>query len=399
MPEFHTMSVSEAIAQFLKSKNVQYAFGIGGHGNTPTLAAIRPLHENGDITVLGLQHETVATHAATALKLVYGIESIVFTSIGPGYENTIIGQSTASNNGVGFLIFAGDRNLSYSSRNMQQILNEGQFGLSELGKSAGRGRYVVTTPDMIQQMLPAAWARAHRTGRQGPVNIMMPMDMQSPKYDYNLDILLRKEAPYNAAVRPDTQQVQQAVEMISRHNRIVMRIGGGARKAGESIIRFSEKTGAQIILSPNCDAVVSDYPANRNIAGSKGSIIGNFAAETATLVIDVAGRGVCQSTCSGTLYQNRREFMKINVDEEDALREGGVLAVVGDAVECLEAITKELVNREYTSTPDPDWLTQLETKEQEWQDYLQQRRNNPVIDGKLTQPAVIMAVDDFINSS
>ena len=74
------MPVVEALAAFLATNNIQYAFGIGGHGNTPLLEAFMPYHKKNKPRVVEVQHEAVAAHAATALKWMHGIDSVVFTS-------------------------------------------------------------------------------------------------------------------------------------------------------------------------------------------------------------------------------------------------------------------------------------------------------------------------------
>ena len=107
MPKFKKMAVVEALAAFLAANNIQYAFGIGGHGNTPLLEALMPYHKKNKLRVVEVHHEAVAAHAATALKWMHGIDSVVFTSIGPGWFNTLIGQSTAMSDGYGYLVLAG----------------------------------------------------------------------------------------------------------------------------------------------------------------------------------------------------------------------------------------------------------------------------------------------------
>ena len=69
MPRFKKMSLVEALAVFLVENQIRYVFGVGGHGNTPLLEALAPHHGQGELRVVDVQHEAVAAHAATALKL------------------------------------------------------------------------------------------------------------------------------------------------------------------------------------------------------------------------------------------------------------------------------------------------------------------------------------------
>jgi 3D-(3,5/4)-trihydroxycyclohexane-1,2-dione acylhydrolase (decyclizing) len=144
------------------------------------------------------------------------------------------------------------------------------------------------------------------------------------------------------------------------------------------------------------DAVESDFPLNVGPAGSKGSISGNVASEGATLVINAGGRGVCQADCSATLYASATEFININLNPVEALRYDGI-PVVGDAAAALAELLAAL-SEHPEKQPDPAWLSAIAEAKQRWIAYLEDYYAHPCVDGKLTQPAVIKAVDEFINA-
>lgn len=126
----------------------------------------------------------------------------------------------------------------------------------------------------------------------------------------------------------------------------------------------------------------------------KGSISGNFASENATLVLNIGGRGVCQSDCSATLYASASEFININLNAVEALRYDGI-PLVGDARAVLRDLLAELPQRQ----PNMNWLRGIAQARQQWAAYLQDYYDHPLVSGKLTQPAVVKTVNDFINSS
>lgn len=396
MPRFKTMTLVEAVAAFLAENGIQYLFGVGGHGNTPLLEALMPYHKKGKLRVVDVQHEAIAAHAAMALKWAYGIESAVFTSIGPGWFNTLIGQSTGMSDGYGYLVFAGDKTTIYEGPNMQQIMRHGQFGFQKAADAIAKQAYTIVDPRSLYAILPEALAKTRQRGSAGPVDVFLPMNLQAARHDYNLNMLLRPVKPVEGGVRPNPAQVRQAAAEIRKHNKIAMRVGGGAVGAGEAVKALAEAIGAAVIMGPVAlDAVESDFPLNVGPAGSKGSISGNFAAEHATLIINVGGRGVCQADCSATLYARAKAFININLNEIEAQRYGG-LAVVGDAAAALEDILAELRKRQSVEG-DRKWIAALQRAKRKWERYLEDFYRHPVVDGKLTQPAVVKAIDDHAN--
>lgn len=397
MPRLKTMSVAEALAAFLVENGIQFAFGIGGHGNTPLIEALR-IHQNcGRLRVVDVQHEAVATHAATALKWVYGIDSVVFTSIGPGWFNTLIAQSTAMSNGYGFLVLAGDKTTAYEGPNMQQMLPEGQFGFVQAASAITGKAYAIIDPRNLYTVLAEALAKTREPGRAGPVNIFLPLNLQAAEHQYNLDLLLTRTPDGAQALRPDPCRIRQAVDAIRRHRRVTIRVGGGAVGAGELIKELASRIGAAVVMGPVAsDVVESDFPLNVGPGGSKGSISGNYASEHATLIINIGGRGVCQSDCSGTLYRCAEQFINVNMNPIDAVRYRGI-GLVGDAKAVLADLLAELDNGPPLQ-PDPQWLEEIAQAKQRWEAYLQEFFDHPTVDGKLTQPAAIRAIDDYVNA-
>ena len=232
MAQFKKMTVAEAVAAVLVQNGIRYAFGVGGHGNTPLLEALYPYHRDGLLRVVDVQHEAVAAYAATALRWVYGIESVVFTSIGPGWFNTLIAQNTAMSNGYGFLVLAGDKTTAYEGPNMQQILPDGQFGFLYAAEAISRKAYSLVDPRNVYTLLREALAKTREPGASGPVNLFLPMNLQAAEHEYNLDRLLRPVPRLAGGLRPNAAEIGRAAQAILRHSRIVMRVGADAQQPG-----------------------------------------------------------------------------------------------------------------------------------------------------------------------
>jgi 3D-(3,5/4)-trihydroxycyclohexane-1,2-dione acylhydrolase (decyclizing) len=280
---------------------------------------------------------------------------------------------------------------------MQQIVGSAQFGFVRAAQAVAKQAYTIIDPRNVYTILPEALALTRERASGGPVNIFLPMNLQAATHEFNLDLLSRRVNPSVAGARAPREQVLAAAAEIRRHRRITVRAGGGSRGAGEAIKALATLVGAAITTGPVAmDVVESSCPLNMGPAGSKGSIAGNFAAEQATLIINVGGRGVCQADSSGTLYAHAEAFININANALDAQRYHG-LPVTGDARAALEEIVDVLRHGD-PMPPDAEWIAELAAVRQQWQRYLDGFYRHPVIDGRLTQPAAIKAIDETINA-
>ena len=114
--------------------------------------------------------------------------------------------------------------------------------------------------------------------------------------------------------------------------RVVVKVGGGARNAGSPLAEFLELADGLAVTSPLVSGVIPfDHPRNMTVGRSKGSICGHGAMEQADQLVAVGTRFVCQSDCSRTGYPKVRQVVNINTDPEDATHYGRTIALVGDA--------------------------------------------------------------------
>ncbi|MBM4371480.1 MAG: thiamine pyrophosphate-binding protein [Deltaproteobacteria bacterium] len=183
--------------------------------------------------------------------------------------------------------------------------------------------------------------------------------------------------------------------------RIVVKVGGGARGAGASLVRFLERCGAVAVHTPLATGIVpASHGQNMGVGGSKGSLCGNHAMETADLVVAVGTRFVCQSDSSRTGYPAAQAAITINPDPFTANHYGRNVPLVGAAGPALDALCERLDAAGHR--PDAgDWLAECGAKREEWRDFVQARLDRPVLHDPvwgrevLTQPAAIHAALDW----
>jgi len=406
------VTLSEAIVLGLIAQDVRCFIGIFGHGSTEVGEVLRVYEDAGLVKTYAVRSEVEAVHAATALRWVTGLKAAVFTSIGPGAMHALAASLAPLSDGIGVWLRLGDETTEDEGPNMQQIARHGQnlfFGLF----SAMGSTYMLHTPRAVTSALRRGLNTVDHPFRPGPFFLLMPMNTQPVMItNFNLDSLPTDPPPHPGAAADGAaggsgSLYDRAVDTILSSERVVVKVGGGARQAGKEIIRFLELADAVAVTSPLVSGVIPfSCPRNMTVGGSKGSISGNYAMEEADCLVVVGSRFVCQSDCSRTGYPKVKQVVNINGDIESAMHYRKTIPLVGDASATL-AVLNERLERAVGGgeKKQSDWFERCRAKRAEWDAFRQERYRTPrlfdPVWGRevLTQPAVIKAATDWARSN
>ena len=402
VPKLIETTLSEALVLGLLKQGLRKYFAIFGHGSTDLGNVLRIYEEEGATRTINCRNEVEMAHAATALRWQYGELSAVITSIGPGAMQAFAGSLAAASNGVGVYHIYGDETTFGEGYNMQQVPKEEQGAFGRMTAILG-GSYVLHTPEAIRDALRRGALAVNHPYRAGPFYLLLPLNTQPARLTVNLAGLpaqpaLAKMAPADDAALDD------AVAMIARANKIVIKAGGGTRGHDAALRHLAEASGAVVALSPGSTGVLPDaHLQNMHVGGSKGSISGNYAMAEAELLIAIGTRAVCQADCSGIGYKNAQAVININGDLADALHYNNSLALTGDIGVIAERLAEKLKALD-TKKNKGVWLAACAAKKAEWTAYKKQRFECPPLHDDvwckpvLAQPAAIKAVADFARS-
>ena len=406
LPQYIDTTLSEALVLGLIRQGVLRCVGIFGHGSTEVGEVLRVYEAAGLVRTYAVRHETEATHAATALRWVTGEKAAVFCSIGPGPFHAIAGSLAPASDGLGVWFLLGDETTEDEGPNMQQIPKHQQGTLLQLCSTLGEA-YCLHTPWALNTALRRGLATVDRPYRAGPFYLLLPLNTQPcPLPHFNLDELPQAPPP-EAAPAADDGAYALAVEALLAAERVVVKVGGGARECGTTLAAFLDLADAVAVTSPLVSGVIPfDHPRNMTVGGSKGSLCGNYAMDEADLLVAVGTRAVCQSDSSRTGYPKAKQVININADMEDALHYNRAIPLVGDAARTLERLNDELRMRppKRGGARSP-WFDACREKRLEWDAFRQARYNTPTLHDAvwgrevLTQPAAIKAVTDWARAN
>lgn len=402
MPGTADITLSEAIVLGLLVQNVRNYIGIFGHGSTEVGEVLRVYEKAGLVKVFPVRHETEAVHAATALRWVTGEKSAVFTSIGPGALHALAGCLAAVSDGLGLWLLVGDETTEDEGPNMQQIPRPEQ-GLFQKLFGVMCASYMLHTPAAVTEALRRGYNVVDHPYRAAPFCLCMPMNTQPVMIsDFNLNELPR-EAPPRMGAAADDGAYARAAEAILKAERVVVKVGGGARSAGPELIDFLELADGVAVTSPLVSGVIPfNHPRNMTVGGSKGSLSGNYAMDEADLLVAVGTRFVCQSDSSRTGYPKVKQVVNINADLEAAMHYRNSIPLVGDIALTLAHLNETLRKAAEKSKKDNStWFQACRAKRLEWDAFREERYQTPILYDPvwrrkvLTQPVTIKIASDW----
>jgi 3D-(3,5/4)-trihydroxycyclohexane-1,2-dione acylhydrolase (decyclizing) len=400
LPAVATMPLVEALVLGLLRQGVRKYLAVFGHGNTALGEVLRIYEAAGVTRTWQFRNEVAMAHAATQLAWQYGEQAAVVTSIGPGALQAFAGSLVAASNGVGVWHLYGDETTHGEGYNMQQVPKPGQGAFGALTGVMGRS-YTLHTPAALREALRQGAATVGHPYKPGPFFLLLPINTQPAAVGVNLAALPGRPAPAPVACA-DGDAFAEAAALIAAHDRIVVKVGGGARRFADQVRAFVERTGAVAVLSPGSTGVLPDaHPQNLHVGGSKGSVSGNYAMEEATLLIAIGTRAVCQSDCSGIGYPKVGAVINLNGDLDDLTHYNRTVPIPGDIGANLARLLAVLPEAERTSPGKVAWLAACAEKKRRWGQFKLSRFAatapiDPVWQRRvMTQPQAIRVVAEF----
>ena len=406
LPEYIDTTLSEAIVLGLLRQGVGVFLTVFGHGSTEIGEVLRVYQQAGLVRTCGLRSEIEASHAATALRWVTGEKAAVVTSIGPGALHGLAASLAPASDGLGVWYLFGDETTEDEGPNMQQIPRHQQDLFLRLCSTMGSA-YSLHTPMAVSAALRRGLNVVDHPYRAGPFYLLMPMNTQPALVPGFCLRELPAAAPPQLGAAADGGAYNRAVEALFSAQRVVVKVGGGARDVGAELLDFLELADAVAVTSPLVSGVIPyEHPRNMTIGGSKGSISGNYAMESADLLVALGTRAVCQSDCSRTGYPQARRVININADVDAATHYNQTVALVGDVGLTLGLLNQVLAERAPKSNGVPSvWACACAEQRRNWETSKRARYDTPTLfdegwgEEVLTQPAAIKAAADWARAN
>ena len=229
------LKATDYIARYLHAQGVTHAFELVGGMIT---VLVDSLHQNGNVTLVSVQHEQAAAFAAEGMGRMTGVPGVAMATSGPGATNllTAIGSCYFDSTPAVFITGQVNRHELRGDRAIRQLGFQETDIVAMVGPISKAAWCVERTED-IPELLERAFVVA-RSGRPGPVLLDIPMDVQRGTIDLPDPELAVVPEP----LPPAEQQVSRVLLQLAQAQRPLIIAGGGIRSARaiESFRRFAE---------------------------------------------------------------------------------------------------------------------------------------------------------------
>lgn len=336
----------QIVADYLVKAGIPYVVGIPGHGCLGLVDGFQT--RRGELQLIQTRHEQAAVHLADGYFRATGKPLAVFTSIGPGAINTAVGVATAYVDSTAVLVLTGDVHTYMFGRGVLQEIERCQWAnFPRVLEPITKRYWQVTRVDQLPSVLRRALT-CMMNGRQGPVLIDLPMDVQSDSVDIEMpDLVSFGQFP---PARVDSSAISRAVSMIRNAMRPVILAGGGAinSNASHELLALAELVGAAVVTTMMGKGVFPEsHPLYGWHGGSNGTTCGNALLRQADVILAVGCRfadKTCSSYRKGTTFSiPPTKLIQVDIDPYEIGKNYPVdVGVVGDVRLVLKDILDEL---------------------------------------------------------
>lgn len=288
------IKVSDYLCNFFSSKGITHAFILGGGGNMHLIDSVG----KSKIKYVCNYHEQGSSFAAEGYARITGKPGLCVITTGPGGTNTMTGVLGCWQDSIPMFVVSGQiarKFMGAGTKMGVRQLGVQEMNVVDLVKPMTKYAKVLMEPNDIRYELEKAWHLA-TTGRQGPVWLDIPLDVQSAMID---EKKLRKFDPKEIKTEyiTDQKQVEKLVEKtlkkIEKSERPVLYSGNGIRLSGahEDFLKLVDLLKIPVLTSyVGYDMLPNDHPYFFGRAHAMGQRAGNLILQNSDLLLSIGAR-------------------------------------------------------------------------------------------------------------
>jgi acetolactate synthase-1/2/3 large subunit len=278
-------SGADILVQALVNHGVDTIFAYPGGASMPLHQALTRFADK--LRTILPRHEQGGAFAAQGIARSTGKAGVCMATSGPGATNLVTAIADAKLDSIPLIAITGQVGTKVIGTDAFQ-----ETPIVEVCRGITKHHYLVTDVNDVARVVREAFIIA-MTGRQGPVLIDMPKNVQQdktvPDYDAEPDLPgFRMENP-----RAKPEQINQIAAAIKLAKRPIIYAGGGiiSGNASDELRTLARKTGIPVTMTVmGLGAFPSTDPLTLDMLGMHGSVYANYAVEQADLLIALGVR-------------------------------------------------------------------------------------------------------------
>ncbi|MBL08135.1 MAG: acetolactate synthase 3 large subunit [Rhodobiaceae bacterium] len=328
---------AEVIIKALNDQSVDHVFGYPG-------GAVLPLYDelfksNNAPQHILVRHEQGAVHAAEGYARSTGKPGVVIVTSGPGATNAITGLTDAMMDSVPIVCLTGQVPTHLIGTDAFQEADT--IGIT---RACTKHNWLVKDPNDLARVIHEAFHVA-TSGRPGPVVVDIPKDIQFADAKYVPPAELKYEN-YKPQVKPNTANVEEAIELMGNAKRPIFYTGGGVINSGPEASHLLKEL---VLLTgfPVTSTLMGlgAFPSNNKnwlgMLGMHGTYEANLAMNECDLLINIGAR--FDDRVTGRLEAFSPQSKKIHVDIDPSSINKTVSVDVPIVADCAYALESMLM--------------------------------------------------------
>ena len=276
----HELTVSDVMIETMVNWGVNRVFGMVGHSNLGVADAIRRQELKGKLKFIGIRHEGAAAFAASAYGKLTGKPAACFAIAGPGSTNMFTGLWDAKVDRSPIIALTGQV--------ATQIVGTGNFQEVDLVRA------FQTVADFNQRV--EYQSRHAELMTLAVKHAILKRDVSHLTFPDQVQVEPAKNAQAQTpdgritalTIAPPQEQIDAAIDKISKAKRPIIVVGHGARFDMEAIILLAEKLNCPVMTTFKGKGQISDtHRLGCGVLGRSGTPIASYFMNEADLLIVV----------------------------------------------------------------------------------------------------------------
>lgn len=345
---------AEIILECLLKEGVDVMFGYPGGAILPTYDAMTKYPQIHHVLV---RHEQGASHMADGYARATGKVGVAIATSGPGATNLVTGLATAMMDSSGIVCITGQVPTGAIGSDAFQ-----ETDVTGVTLPITKHNYLVANVDELAPTIKEAFYIA-RTGRQGPVLVDVPKDVQNAvtEFIYPEDDV---ELPgYHIPTGANRDQIDSAIKLIQQAERPLILAGHGIMlsNALDEIRELVERAQIPVTLTLlGKGSIPEHHPLVLGMMGMHGAGACNHAIQEADLLLALGMRFDDRVTGNLNTYSPNSRKIHIDIDPSELNKNVPVdVGIAGDLKTVLRQILPEVPRKQH-----PAWMARI----REWQE-------------------------------
>lgn len=333
--------VADYIIRKVNEAGAKHIFLITGRGILYLTDAVA---KNKEITAVLTYHEQGASFAAMAYADVNHGVSACLVSTGCAAANAVTAALCAYQDNLPVVFISGNNQLSENKRHTGvdiRTYGSQETDIISVVEPVTKYTVMLEEADNIVYEVEKALFIA-QDGRKGPVWIDVPLDVQNMRIEEGEQKHFDGMEPLFA--RDISGVVHEIADELSKSQRPVLLIGGGAADAGAEIKQLVETYKMPLVCSPAAaDIYGTAHEFSIGAVGSLGgSRAGNFTVQNCDYLLAVGTKLCSQLTGRKEKFAREAKITVVDIDEKEHSKNGVAIdrLVVSDAKEFLSALVE-----------------------------------------------------------